>query len=603
MKKKKKRNSNERALKQHSALTTFTTEQEYFNIDTEKALFSILSDSQIELQRLFVEVYKPYLKKLFKDEEVINKILENVYNTNKISYKDIDFSKMITKEIPNLSKEVIRKKIEAAHSALIDKSKKEKYLLDIEGIDIKLLNYKEKNEEDKLIYSKEELINLLDDIKDICKYETLRKYGRSKIIDFTAFTNKLGVNSKRLKDNIDKASKVQLKFNYINKKKLQIEAVSNLISTIIFITNKKSTWMKYEIPEEVLKHLLMPDVYVYLPERNIHKLEGKYSIRLYTFLKDHLSFGHVTITKEECQNFLKLPKSYMANKYSFVNKFLNPTIADIQAKTLLMIDYELIPQYNFKEIKFTFKEGKEEVIDVKPKESNTFDALEIVEISEELQEVINKAKRNIYVARAWNKRVNTKIIKMIKEEGEDFAREILKDLYKNLNENIKTTLVQYINGIIRNKKLAENYKEEKKKKEIQKEIEKNKSDAENDEIGLQKVASEGQEKLLNTFTEYESEKLELQKVVSNKDEEIELQKVVSEKSDEIELQKVVSEEEEEETLYDKCLREKRLKTQEKFIITYEEYMKEHKKYIKKGYTSIKATTMMNQMFVVRSEEE
>lgn len=564
--KRKKNVNDERALKQHSALTTFTTEDEYFNIDTEKALFSILSDTQTELQRLFVEIYVPYLDKLFDDEEEKKKILENIYNTNKSLKKKIDFSKIITKHIPEISKDIVRKKIEAAHSALIDKSKKEKYLLDIEGIDVKLLNNKSEN---KLIYKEEELIELLDNIKDISKYETLKKYGRSKIIDFTSFTNKLGINSKRLKDNINKASNVQLKFNYINKKNLQIESVSNLISTIIFITNKKSTWMKYEIPEEILKHLLMPDIYVYLQEKNIHKLEGKYSIRMYSFLKDHLKFGHVTITKEECLNFFKLPKSYSANKYSFVSKFLNPTIADIQTKTNLMINYELIPEYNFKEIKFTFRESKEEVIDINTKESNTIDALEEIEITSELQKVVSKTKQNIYVARAWNKRVDNKIIKLLKENGEEFTKEILKDLYKNLNENIKTTLVQYINGILKNKQINENYNKTRKKKEIIKNIE------------LQKVASE----------KIEENKVELQEVVSN------------ESNNKIELQKVASDDIEYETLYDKCVKEKRLKSQNKFIITNDEYIYEYKKYIKQGYTAFKATKLMNEMFIAKSEEE
>lgn len=573
--KNKKETENERFLKQHSALTTFTTEQEYFNIDTEKALFSILSDTQSELQRLFSEIYKPYLDKLFKDEIEKEKLLKAIYVTNSVSNIDIDFSKIIVKEIPEITKEIIRKKIEAAHSALIDKSKKEKYLLDIEGIDVKQIANKMKNEENnnQLIYTKEELIDLLDNIKDICKYETLTKYGRAKIIDFTSFTNKLGVNSKRLKINIDKASKVQLRFNYIDKKNLHIESVTNLISSIIFMKKKKMTWMKYEIPEEILKHLLMPDVYVYLQEKKIHKLEGKYSIRLYSFLKDHSGFGHVTITKEECKNFFKLPDSYLSSKSRFINKFLNPTIADIQAKTLLMIDYELIPEYNFKEIKFTFKQGKEEIKDIINDEQNTFDALEIVEINENLQKVITKAKRNIYVSRAWNKRVDNKIIKLLKEEGEEFTKEILEALYSNLNENIKTTLVQYINGIIKNKKVNENYKKEKKKKEIQKELDKKEN---TEEAELQKVTTKEQQEFINAFTEFNTDEKELPKVTSS---------------------------EEENSLYDKCIEENRLKIQDKFIITSEEYLKEYKKYTSKGYLSIKATELMNKMFIVKDEED
>lgn len=69
---------------------------------------------------------------------------------------------------------------------------------------------------------------------------------------------------------------------------------------------------------------------------------------------------------------------------------------------------------------------------------------------ENILEAILKAKRNIYVSRAWDKRTSTKIKKIFVEEGEVVLIEVLKILYKNLNSNIKTTLVQYINGILKN---------------------------------------------------------------------------------------------------------------------------------------------------------
>ena len=67
-----------------------------------------------------------------------------------------------------------------------------------------------------------------------------------------------------------------------------------------------------------------------------------------------------------------------------------------------------------------------------------------------LVELIQKAKRNIYVSRAWDKRTDTKIKKIFNEDGEELAGEVLKILYKNLTKNIKTTLVQYINGVLKN---------------------------------------------------------------------------------------------------------------------------------------------------------
>lgn len=68
---------------------------------------------------------------------------------------------------------------------------------------------------------------------------------------------------------------------------------------------------------------------------------------------------------------------------------------------------------------------------------------------EEIQANIKKAKRNIYVSKAWDKRTETKIKKIYEEDGGNIVIEVLKILYKSLNSNIKSTLVQYINGILK----------------------------------------------------------------------------------------------------------------------------------------------------------
>ena len=73
-----------------------------------------------------------------------------------------------------------------------------------------------------------------------------------------------------------------------------------------------------------------------------------------------------------------------------------------------------------------------------------------IEFPGDVMEKVQKAKRNIYVQRAWDRRTDNKIKKICREEGEATAKEVLSILYKNLNGNIKTTLVQYINGILKN---------------------------------------------------------------------------------------------------------------------------------------------------------
>ncbi|UUV20044.1 replication initiation protein (plasmid) [Fusobacteria bacterium ZRK30] len=74
-------------------------------------------------------------------------------------------------------------------------------------------------------------------------------------------------------------------------------------------------------------------------------------------------------------------------------------------------------------------------------------------LSDKLEKAIIKSKRNIYVSKAWNKRVDNKISKIINENGEEYALDILNRLYVSVKQDIKTTLVQYINGIMKNIKI------------------------------------------------------------------------------------------------------------------------------------------------------
>lgn len=109
-----------------------------------------------------------------------------------------------------------------------------------------------------------------------------------------------------------------------------------------------------------------------------------------------------------------------------------------------------------------------EIIDEKPKKEEKLkieSKKEVVKKSEknnefiypdEVIKYIQKAKKNIYVSRSWDKRTDTKIKKIFIEEGEIILIEVLKIIYKNLNSNIKTTLVQYINGVLKNLLSQEN---------------------------------------------------------------------------------------------------------------------------------------------------
>jgi len=74
---------------------------------------------------------------------------------------------------------------------------------------------------------------------------------------------------------------------------------------------------------------------------------------------------------------------------------------------------------------------------------------DIFKFPDEIQDNINIALRNPHVKEAWNKRVDKKLIKLYEEKGMKFVKDILNQL-KGLKTSIQTTLVAYINGIIKN---------------------------------------------------------------------------------------------------------------------------------------------------------
>lgn len=76
---------------------------------------------------------------------------------------------------------------------------------------------------------------------------------------------------------------------------------------------------------------------------------------------------------------------------------------------------------------------------------------EKINIEEEsnLSKAIEKCKRNRFASEVWNKRVDNKISKIVREDGEKYAIKILLAVYSGLKGEITKTLVQYINGVMK----------------------------------------------------------------------------------------------------------------------------------------------------------
>jgi hypothetical protein len=146
--------------------------------------------------------------------------------------------------------------------------------------------------------------------------------------------------------------------------------------------------------------------------------------------------------------------NYVFNKDKDGECHVSSFIENKSSKKVLATPIERNLEIEEAEVVEVIKEAKKVTKSTKKSTSKAKD--NVVELPESVIEKVQKAKRNIYVQRAWDKRTDTKIKKIFREDGEALAIEVLNILYKNLNGNIKTTLVQYINGVLKNISLDEN---------------------------------------------------------------------------------------------------------------------------------------------------
>ena len=153
--------------------------------------------------------------------------------------------------------------------------------------------------------------------------------------------------------------------------------------------------------------------------------------------------------------------SYLENKSKSVESKASKSAKSKKGYEEAVIDTDPdIDYYDIEEAEIVSEEPSKPLSENKDTENRTkvvrksLSRTKKVETYEDLPEtvvtLIHKAKRNIYISRAWDRRTDTKIRKIFNEDGEDLACEVLKIIYKNLNKNIKTTLVQYINGVLKN---------------------------------------------------------------------------------------------------------------------------------------------------------
>ncbi|GEM_PF-3032645 len=459
-KEKEEKSKNNNILKQHTALTTFkVTKGKYFNLQCEKIIFHLLKSKQNEMYQYFYSMLEKELKKIFSSDkfnkEIIDQIYKKEFSVEEFAPNGIEINRQ---ELETLYRK-INEFNELTENTYKKLSMKQREYCDVQVLTIipdfnekKYLSY---NKKENNTLSKDEILSVIKDVKTYTRQSTILKFALPENLDLTTLGNQVGItNMTNLKKYLLEAQETRLMFNYINLKKIDVEIDAPYITGITFISHKgKGTIFNYQIPVAILSLNLLPEIYAPLNELEVQKMSGKYTYRIYNILKDHVNKGSLELSKEQLKDCLGLTDRTVNNSSTLRKNVLEPAIIELNEISNLECTYELLPNKRYRSILFKMKTNSSKVIEVLKVVKDEYEKLNFKE-DEEILEKIEKIRHNIYISRAWDKRMENKINKMLNELGKSFVLDILEEMYKNLKSEIETTLVAYINGILKNKKLA-----------------------------------------------------------------------------------------------------------------------------------------------------
>lgn len=461
----------------HSSLTSyFKLKGDKISANAHKVIFALLGEEQIKLKEQFSYEFKKIIKKIFyhNNDKELDDIFSNIYNKKKIDFSkhkvDTDeIFKMIEIIIEDKKQYFITSKDEPKIKATMLKDFMDSYIAKIySATHHNLLEFfdKEKNKyeiidtknKNKIMlpngkeFDNNQLNAIMNEIKEYVQDKVVIEATKyEKRIDLTQLANSLETNITRLKKEILSASQTFLKFNYLNKKKLNVDVQSNFIASVAFDQQKDFTILEYEIPKKIINLLLNPEMFVSVYGLTLKKLTDPVAVDLYQFLKDHLLRGYVEITKEEFFGFIECNKKCQSNKYDLETRVLKPALDQINLYTEISVEYEFIPQKRWKSLMFRIKRNAQ---------SKTMDKIKIVNAVEKITldykelpnvlKAVQHARKNLYVNKAWKTDGDRKVNRLLNTIGAEATIDILHRLYASLNTQIETTITQYINGIVKN---------------------------------------------------------------------------------------------------------------------------------------------------------
>ena len=261
-----------------------------------------------------------------------------------------------------------------------------------------------------------------------------------------------------------------------------------------------------EVRVEINKHIVplikeLNEQFTQYSLREFLSLNSKYGKRIYQMLKQYEKIGKRTVNLLDLREYLDCTNKSYDKMSNLDKKVLAKAREDINANTSLRIDYKKNKLgRSVKSIEFSILDNNKDTFSHKletddnraeypdkteEKETkrtrekfrkmengskeDTFSHKKDL-ISPKLEKALLTAKRNIYVSKAWNKRADNKIQNLVKEYGEDYTSDILKRLYEGVKKDINTTVVQYINGIMKNVKSEIKEEKGKQKKSTKSDI-------------------------------------------------------------------------------------------------------------------------------------
>ncbi len=204
--------------------------------------------------------------------------------------------------------------------------------------------------------------------------------------------------------------------------------------------------------EKIFQFISMKRFDQYQGEYRIETLATIVPLSVYTYITKKLKDGST--------------KEYRVSKLKQVTKRIKKAF-DTLIKLKYLSHYELVEIDKTFKIRYYFNSDMDNIAhitDYLPKKQKkldfNFDSVNDISVqtipvvqksmfSPKLEEEIRKTKKNIFFAKAYNKRAENKLLRLLQDYNEEFVIELLKIIYFSLKSNINKTLVSYINGVLK----------------------------------------------------------------------------------------------------------------------------------------------------------